>query len=81
MHNGQSGAEALKGRSMTSAPVPIAGRNSCRYTTSVVALRLCPTRRAISSTGTPSSDISDTNVCLVFANPVFGGIRVAIGLP
>ena len=46
---------------MTSAPVVITGRSSCRYTTSVVRELECPTRRAISSTSTPDSDIRLTN--------------------
>src|ERR1022692_79339 len=56
-------AALSKSRSITTAPVRITGRRSCRYTSSVVAVCLCPTRSAISSTTMPSSDISDTNVC------------------
>jgi len=46
----------FKIRSITSAPVVMTGRSSCRYTSSVVAVRLCPARRAISSMGTPSAE-------------------------
>src|SRR6185312_3101537 len=47
---------------MTSAPVEITGRNSLRYTVSVVDVVLWPTSRAISSTGTPCSLMIETNV-------------------
>ena len=49
--------------SITSAPVMITGRSSCRYTTSVVRELEWPARRAISSTAIPDSDIRLTNVC------------------
>lgn len=46
--------------SMASAPVVRTGRSSLLYTTSVVLVLECPARRAISSTGTPELDMSDT---------------------
>jgi len=54
-------APGLKSLSIASAPVLRTGRSSRRYTTSVVLVLEWPAIRAISSTGTPELDISDTN--------------------
>lgn len=54
-------AWTLSRLSMASAPAVRTGRSSRLYTTSVVLELECPASRAISSTGTPELDISDTN--------------------
>jgi hypothetical protein len=54
-------ARALKSLSIASAPVVRTGRSSRLYTTSVVLELAWPASLAISSTGTPELDISDTN--------------------
>jgi hypothetical protein len=48
---------------MTLAPDSMTGRSCLRYTISVTTVLRCPTRREISSMGTPLSDRSDTNEC------------------
>jgi hypothetical protein len=48
---------------MTVAPDSRTGRSCFLYTTSVTTVLRCPTRREISSMGTPLSDRSDTNEC------------------
>src|SRR4029077_13785515 len=44
-------------------------RISRRYTDSVVAVRSCPARRAMLSTGTPFADRTETKVCLISRVP------------
>jgi hypothetical protein len=40
-----------------------------------------PIHKAMTAMSMPERSILTAQECLVFANPVFGGIRVAIGLP
>jgi hypothetical protein len=54
---------ALKRSSIAFAPRLSTGRNSLRYTFSVVRVLACPTRCAMSSIGIPALDSSETKLC------------------
>jgi len=73
----RAAAWSLKMRSLAPAPSIRTGRICFRYTVSVVLVPEWPTKRAMSSSGTPLSDSSDTKLCRISRGVQSSGTRPA----